>query len=174
MFLVLTEQDLARLSPQLRAELQKLAFGAVSAETAIDHSEGFIAPVPTGDMAEFDYLPAWPEAFEKSGAAKTVVDLDEGQARALLANLSAKSVETLKLFAAGESIALDALVGEGKAYESTSELKRSFVGAVNRRLRTVTRNRSAVLFRKVDVCGGIAIAIRPKAAASLMCALSSG
>lgn len=174
MFLVLTEQDLARLSPQLRAELQKLTFGAGNTEPAIDQGEGFLAPEPTGDMAEFDYLPAWPEAFEKSGVAKTVIDLDEVQARALLANLSAKSVETLKLFASGESIALDALVGHGKAYESMSELKRSFVGAVNRRLRTVTRNRSAVLFRKVDVCGGVAIAIRPKAAASLMHALPSG
>jgi hypothetical protein len=173
MFLVLTEQDLARLSPQLRAELQRLTFGATGTETEVDQSEGFSSPVPADDLAEFDYLPAWPDAFEKSGAAKTVVDLDEVEARALLANLSAKSIETLKVFASGESIALDALVGDGKAYESMSDLKRSFVGAVNRRLRTVTRNRSAVLFRKIDVSGGIAIAIRPKAAKALMHVLSS-
>jgi hypothetical protein len=172
MFLVLTEQDLARLSPQLRAELQKLAFGAASIDTGVDRSERYSAPQTSGDEVEFDYLPAWPDAFEKSGAAKTVIDLDEVEARALLANLSAKSVETLKLFASGESVALDALVGDGKGYESTSDLKRSFVGAVNRRLRTVTRNRTAVLFRKIEESKGISIAVRPMTAVALREALS--
>ena len=44
---------------------------------------------------------------------------------------------------------LDSLVGEDKPYASFVELKRSFVGPVNRRLRTVTKNRTAVLFKKV-------------------------
>lgn len=173
MFLVLTEQDLAKLSPQLRAELQKLAFGAASFDTGVDLPERVTASEMPSDEVERDYLPAWPEAFEKSGAAKTVVDLDEVEAQALLANLGAKSVETLKIFASGESVALDALVGEGKPYLNLSDLKRSFVGAVNRRLRTVTRNRSAVLFRKVEGNTGISIAVRPRTAAALQQAMSS-
>lgn len=173
MFLVLTERDLARLSPEFRAELHKLAFGAASFDTGVDLPERIAASEMPSDELERDYLPAWPEAFEKSGAAKTVIDLDAAEAQALLANLGAKSVETLKLFASGESVALDELVGANKPYETMSDLKRSFVGAVNRRLRTVTRNRSAVLLRKVEGSKGIAIAVRPKTAAALRQALSS-
>ncbi|MDO8943839.1 MAG: hypothetical protein Q7U75_11695, partial [Desulfobacterales bacterium] len=54
----------------------------------------------------------------------------------------------LKRFADGGSVSLDSLIGEGNPYETFNDLKRSFVGAVNRRLRTVTKIRTAVLFRK--------------------------
>ena len=167
MFLVLTEQDLAKLSPELRAELQTLVFSVAGRDAEIHLPDMVGAPEMPNEDVERDYLSAWPDAFENSGVAKTVVDLDEGDARALLGNLSARSIDTLKLFAPGESVRLDSLVGEGKGYETLSDLKRSFVGAVNRRLRTVTRNRSAVLFRKVEEGDDLRIAIRPKAAAAL-------
>ena len=173
MHLVLTQEDLAKLSPECRAELQLLFFGPASVDSGIHSPGGIDATEMPCQEIERDFLPAWPDDFEKSGATKTVVDLDEMEARALLANLSAKSVEILRLFASGDSVALDALVGEGKAYENLSDLKRSFVGAVNRRLRTVTRNRSAVLFRKVEGSTGISIAVRPRTAAALQQALSS-
>lgn len=173
MHLVLTQEDLAKLSPECRVELQLLFFGQASADSGIHSSDGIDTMEMPSQESERDFLPAWPDDFEKSGAAKTVIDLDETEARALLANLSAKSVETLRLFASGDSVALDALVGAGKAYENLSDLKRSFVGAVNRRLRTVTRNRSAVLFRKVEESTGLSIAVRPRTAAALHQALSS-
>jgi hypothetical protein len=173
MHLVLTQEDLAKLSPECRAELQLLLFGHTSVDSDIYSPDGIDTVEMRAHEIERDFLPAWLDDFEKSGAAKTVVDLDEMEARALVANLSAKSVETLRLFASGDSVALDALVGEGKAYANLSDLKRSFVGAVNRRLRTVTRNRSAVLFRKVEGSTGIGIAVRPRTATSLQQALSS-
>ena len=82
---------------------------------------------------------------------KTVVDITAFQARDLIArsNLSKKSErsqQTLRLFAAGAPVALEELIGEGRPYSDFTDLKRSFVGAVNRRLRSVLRNRSAVLF----------------------------
>ncbi len=173
MHLVLTQEDLAQLSPECRAELQLLFFGQASVDSGIPSSGGIdVTEMPSQEI-ERDFLPAWPDDFEKSGAAKTVVDLDTVEARSLLANLSAKSVETLRLFASGESVALDALVGTEKAYENLSDLKRSFVGAVNRRLRTVTRNRSAVLFRKVEGSTGISIAVRARTATALQQALPS-
>jgi hypothetical protein len=45
-----------------------------------------------------------------------------------------------------ERVDIDDLVGAGKPYKDMNDLKRSFVGAVNRRLRTVVGNRGAVLF----------------------------
>ena len=172
MFLVLTMQDLAKLSPELKAELKEFAFGRDSRGLEEGVFEGIDArDVPWLD-AEGDSAPPWPEAFEKLGDSKMVVDISENEARALLGNLSAKSIDTLRLFASGESVLLDSLVGEGRPYESFSELKRSFVGAVNRRLRTVTRNRSAVLFRRVDADRGNSIEMRPKAATALQKALT--
>ena len=173
MHLVLTEEDLAKLSPECRAELQLLLFGPAAVDLGTYLPSGIDAQGMPVKEIERDFLPAWPDDFEKSGTAKTVVDLDEGEVQALLANLSAKSVETLRLFASGDSVALDALIGAGKAYENLSDLKRSFVGAVNRRLRTVTRNRSAVLFRKVEGIAGISIAVRPRTATALHQALLS-
>ena len=173
MFLVLTTQDLARLSPQARAELKELSFGKSEA----GHEELAFAELGITDSHDLgtdrDDAPPWPESSERSGADKRVIDISTDEAIALLGNLSPKSIQTLKQFASGEGIPFDSLVGPGNDYKSLSDLKRSFVGAVNRRLRTVTRNRSAVLFRKIEGGNGISIAVRPKTAAALMQALPS-
>lgn len=172
MFLLLTKQDLARLSPATRAELMEIAFGGAD----VFHEEIGIADWGIADaaylVADGASVPPWPDSEERSGDSKRVIDISPEQAKALVGNLGAKSIETLKRFATGESVAFDSLVGPGNAYESLSDLKRSFVGAVNRRLRTVTRNRSAVLFRKVEGESGISIAVRPLTAAALRQALT--
>lgn len=174
MFLVLSRQDLARLSPALRAELQQLVFNRPEASyEEIDFPDwgGNESADP-----EFDppHAAPWPDSSDKAGDSKRVIDINVDEARALVGNLSAKSIQTLRRFASDESVAFDSLVGPGNAYESLSDLKRSFVGAVNRRLRTVTRNRSAVLFRKVEGDAGLSITVRPMTAAALKQVMPTG
>ncbi len=172
MFLVLSRQDLARLSPELRTELEQLVFS----KPAADYEEMEFPDWGGNENAyhEPDQTLAapWSDSPHRSGDSKTVIDISVDEARALLGNLSAKSIETLRQFASGESVAFDSLVGPDNAYESLSDLKRSFVGAVNRRLRTVTRNRSAVLFRKTEGEAGVSITVRPMTAAALQQAMS--
>jgi hypothetical protein len=133
MMLVVSPQDFQKLSPACRAELMGILTGASR---------------PSG----FDLLgePADPETTveteEVINDEKRVVDLTVSEANDLLANLGGRSSQTLRYFAAGVPVLLDTLVGEGKAYKDYIELKRSLVGAVNRRLRTVSGNRNAALF----------------------------
>ena len=64
-------------------------------------------------------------------------------------------------------MSLESLIGEGNPYETFNDLKRSFAGAVNRRLRTVTKIRTAVLFRKTALAGGEGISVKEQTAQSL-------
>ena len=64
---------------------------------------------------------------------------------------------------------MDDLIGEKGRYRDFTDLKRSFVGAVNRRLRTVTENRLAMLFASDR--DKTRIRITPKSAMSLRLAL---
>lgn len=88
-------------------------------------------------------------AVETSGSSnpeKKVLPINSIQAAELLSNLAEKSQQTLRLFALGGRVDVKDLVGEGCPYKDMNDLKRSFVAAVNRRLRTVVGDRSAVLF----------------------------
>jgi hypothetical protein len=87
-----------------------------------------------------------PESGSSDATAKRVIDISIEQAQELIANVSDKSQQALKLFATGQPVLLNTLIGSGGPYRDFNDLKRSLVGAVNRRLRTVTENRSAVLF----------------------------
>ena len=88
----------------------------------------------------------------------------------MVANISDDSTKVLRNFALGKHIAVEELIGDGDGqYEDFNHLKRSFVGAVNRRLRTVLRNRLAVLFSSDR--DKKRIKITPRAAASLRQAL---
>lgn len=87
-----------------------------------------------------------PQQEDVDPVRKKVVEISVDQARDLIANVSDKSKDALKLFVSGQPVSLAALVGPSAPYRDHNELKRSFVGAVNRRLRTVTENRTAVLF----------------------------
>lgn len=164
MHIVLTQHDLDRLSPSTRDELQALLFGHASdgEEFAADD-----AP-PAFDYA--DSVDPGNDLWERSCPAvdaKVVIETDVEQTRKLVANLSTKSIETLKRFADGGAVSLDTLIGEGNPYETFNELKRSFVGAVNRRLRTVTKIRTAVLFRKIASSEGEGISVKERTAQSL-------
>lgn len=164
MHIVLTQRDLEKLSPATREELQVLLFGRaydVEELAPKDAPPQFEVVEPVGGGAE-PWEPSFPQAD-----AKIVVETDVEQTRKLLANLSPKSIETLKRFAYGGNVPLESLIGEGGPYESFNDLKRSFVGAVNRRLRTVTKNRTAVLFRKTTSPGGDVISVRELTARSL-------
>jgi hypothetical protein len=176
MMMIINARDLARMSPSLRAELQKLMFGDAANAQCSEEDWREDENIAHFDFANEGFPPElWIGSADEILETKSVIDITTEQAKSLLANLSAKSIETLKLFATEPTVRLDQLVGENYPYANFGELKRSFVGAVNRRLRTVTRNRMAVLFRKVATNiegGGDEIAVRPLTAAALRDAFS--
>ena len=134
MMLVLSPHDFQKLSPACRSELLRLLMNdRSSADAAFFLSESTEAD---GGI----------ETEEVVSEEKKVVSLTVAEAGDLLRNLSERSSQTLKHFAVGQPVPLEDLVGQGKPYKNYVELKRSFVGAVNRRLRTVSGNRNAALF----------------------------
>ncbi len=157
--IVLSPLDFRKLSPVCQREVLALLAGngreppLADDETSLpyetdDHFAGLGNPVAFHVFDEVDN--EWPAnaptlAVAETGA-KRVIDITPEQARELLANVSEKSQGALRLFASGQPVLLDALVGPNTPYRDLNDLKRSLVGAVNRRLRTVTENRTAVLF----------------------------
>ncbi len=134
--LVLSPLDIQSLSAGCRAELlQLVAGGRVRAD------DDLLNPAEGAEAAE-----TAAEVQEIIDEEKTVVDLSVSDAKELLKNLSLPNREVLRLFASGSPVLRDALQGPGKRYEKYSQLKQGLVGAVNRRLRTVTGNRNAVMF----------------------------
>lgn len=174
MMLTITTDDFSRLSASCQRELLGL-LGYMDGDEGSEDNES----IPYEDsylrFPDEDYsFRLRSESQETPSGAKRVIDITPEQAKDLIANISDKSIETLRRFAACEPIALDELFGENKPYSSLSDLKRSFVGAVNRRLRTVTGNRQAVLFLTVksdSPQADIQIAVRKVTAASLSHAL---
>ena len=128
------------------------------------------------DAPPEEYFSEQREALEPdSRDGKRVIDISVDDAKALIANISSRSLQTLELFAAGKPIALDSLVGHEQPYESLTDLKRSFIGAVTRRLRTVTRNKQAALFLQTSTSPenpAPAIAIRSMSAEALRVAMN--
>jgi hypothetical protein len=148
MMLTITRGDFLQLSEPCQRELLALMGFMTAPEASDDES------IPYEDGGGYQADPRFTNAELGDGqvsplSSKRVVDVTQGQAMELISNISDKSIETLKLFATGRSIALDELIGEHRPYANMTDLKRSFVGAVNRRLRTVTGNRRAVLFLTV-------------------------
>lgn len=140
MMLVLSSNDMRRLSPACRSELMALFISS-----AVDDpvGDGRLPPsIFEADVGDDAAATTADDVIEE----KRVVDLTPDEARDLVANISERSRGTLKLFASGQPVALSALIGPSCEYRDYSELKRSFVGAVNRRLRTVSGNRNAALF----------------------------
>ena len=166
MMIVVSPQDFKKLSRACQLELiSMIGFSVGNAEYPYDS-------LAVEDEAIADlYIqkPRHPVANDIVGD-KQVIDISNEHAQSLIANISGKSLETLKLFAQGEPIDLNELVGTDKLYENFNDLKRSFVGAVNRRLRTVTGNRLAVLFSTVKSKTGeeeTRIRVKPRTAAAL-------
>lgn len=133
MMLVLSPHDFQKLSPACCAEILKLLS---------DQGEAPDVNLQP-DLAEPESSVGTEEVVNEE---KQVLSLSSTEASDLLANISERSQQTLKQFALGQPVPLDALIGAGRPYKNYVELKRSFVGAVNRRLRTVSGNRNAALF----------------------------
>lgn len=158
MMIMITPQDFSRLSASCRQELLSLLAPSVSElpPREDEMSMPSMDPDPYGPMDAHLFAPLPPDdnafamrtfAVEAADAgAKRVIDISIEQARELIANVSERSQDALKLFAAGPAVPLTTLVGPSAPYRDFNDLKRSLVGAVNRRLRTVTENRVAVLF----------------------------
>ena len=165
MMLILSGDDISRLSAACQQEIFALIGLRRDQNAFSDESEG-----------GFDGLDAWEglsyEAEETRYDVKRVIDITPDQAKALLANISEKSRQTLQRFVEGIPTALDELIGDDKPYENLTDLKRSFVGAVTRRLRTVTQDRQATLFLKSTLVDGTgeersAVYVRPATAEAL-------
>lgn len=171
MMIVVSPQDFKKLSRACQLELiSMIGFSVGNAEYPYDSLAGEDEAI--ADL--YIQKPRHPVANDIVGD-KQVIDISNEHAQSLIANISGKSLETLKLFAQGEPIDLNELVGTDKLYENFNDLKRSFVGAVNRRLRTVTGNRLAVLFSTVKSKTGeeeTRIRVKPRTAAALRSVLN--
>ena len=140
MMLTLSSNDMHRLSPACRAELMAVFMSPLSNE--LDDDGRLPSEILDGQVGDESATPTADDVLEE----KRVVDLSVDEARDLLANIKDRSAEILKRFATGKPVALATLIGPSGEYRDYSELKRSFVGAVNRRLRTVSGTRNAALF----------------------------
>lgn len=169
MMILLSSNDMDRLSTACRHEIQLLFFSRQSEDfPADDEVFGFETP---SDFHSFDTSTDTHDDVEND--TRRVVQINPDQAKKLVANISEKSLQTLQLFTSGLPVRVDALVGKDKPYENLTDLKRSFVGAVTRRLRTVTRNKKVSLFLRDSVTGNdgdekVAISVRPATAESLL------
>lgn len=170
MMIVVSPEDFKKLSRICQLELiSMIGFSVGNAEYPYD-----VLTAEDEVVADlYIQKPRHPVANDIAGD-KQVVDISNEHAQSLIANISEKSLETLKLFAHGKPIDINELVGADKLYGNFNDLKRSFVGAVNRRLRTVTGNRQAVLFSSVKseaVEEETRIRVKPRTAAALRCVL---
>ena len=176
MMLSISDEDFRRLSPSCQRELLAL-LGYGECDEGDESNEA----IPYEDRYpsipdESAYYQQRIEDPAESGLTKRVVDITPEQAKDLIANISDKSIETLRRFSTGEPVLIDDLCGDDRPYANLPDLKRSFVGAVNRRLRTVTGNRRAVLFLSVNPDSpqdAARIAVRQITAASLSAAFNT-
>jgi hypothetical protein len=154
MELVITLEDFRRLSLATQKELIGARVGGDRGDDAALGLEDYFCE-PDSSSQNVSVSPG-----------KRVFPLSPAQATELLSNLADKSQQTLRLFAVRGRVSIDDLVGDDRPYTDMNDLKRSFVGAVNRRLRTVVGNRSAVLFtsdrdrQKIRVLPAAAFALR--------------
>jgi hypothetical protein len=170
MMIVVSPGDFKKLSRACQLELiSMIGFSVADAEHPYDSLA--IEDDAIADL--YIQKPRHPVANDIVGD-KQVIEISNEDAKSLIANISGKSLETLKLFALGEPVDLNELVGTDMPYENFNDLKRSFVGGVNRRLRTVTGNRLAVLFSTVKSISGeeeTKIRVKPRTASALRCVL---
>ncbi len=158
---VISHGDFQRLSQATQQELLAMLTGAECGASSMERGEAMeVGPFAEVPLAAYDSDAGAPEP------TKRVIGISAEQADELLANLADKSQQTLRLFAVAERVGIDELVGDERPYRDMNDLKRSFVGAVNRRLRTVVGNRLVVLFssdrdrRRIRVLPSAAAALR--------------
>ena len=170
MMITLTARDFKRLSAPCQQELLALlTLNDVESQADEDHAslaeEEGARPVAGRGVKSRKPVPPVSDSNRK----KEILEISVEQARQLVANVNDSSKKTLKIFAERQLVPLKSLVGDNANYGNYAKLKRSLVGAVNRRLRTVTGNRDAVLFTSDATKSSIKI--RPKSAAALRQAL---
>jgi len=163
MMIVLTPDDFKKLSISSRQEVLSL----LDLRNQSDEDDSNIYYGEDGDAQTPATAAPSPGGVTSDDVLEEehVVDLTIDQARELVANISEKSQQTLRRFAAGNPVAIEDLIGEGRDYRDVTELKRSLVAAVKRRLRNITKNRLAVLFSSDR--DKTRIKIKPLAAAAL-------
>ena len=179
MMLMISPEDFKQLSPACQQELLSLLTREASLgkttpamddappdwdadEFLAEEDASYAIEAPVA-LTEAPARAPTPDATE--GAHKQVLDISPATARDLIANISDKSLSVLTQFANGLPVTQSSLIGTDAPYRDLNELKRSLVGAVNRRLRTVTDNRAAVLFASSR--DRQRIHITPRSAASL-------
>jgi len=177
MMIVITQKDFSKLSTQCRRELSEL-FTSCFAQT--EHDESNMTEVGSYIQGDHDEFAAGlfesgcevldvplVDAPRKTARKlqKTVAEVDVDQARLLVKNVSHRSKRALEWFVSGEWVSISDLVGPDKAYHNLVELKKSLIAGINRRLRTVTQNRTNVLFSSTP--DRSAIRITQKSADSL-------
>ena len=172
MMLTLTADDFRMLSDKCQSEILNLLGYLEGNQRKEDSDDNEAIPFEDSYLrfAEEENYSSSHRHQENSSSSKRVIDITPEQASELIANISDKSIETLSRFKNGDPISLDDLYGDNRPYTNFSDLKRSFVGAVNRRLRTVTGNRQAVLFLTVKQNPsqqGTQISVRQATASSL-------
>ena len=156
MMISISPADFCRLSPACQQELLALftssgqssqsdlnrydSVGSGYGHTDLDRS----APAPGGATSALSQSAKVTRTHRN--AKKRIVELSVDQARQLIENVSQRSQTTLQLFVYGGWVRVDSLVGPDKVYPELTVLKRSLIGGITRRLRTVTGDREAALF----------------------------
>ena len=168
MMLMISPEDFQRLSPECRQELIALLSSRDVALSDEDVSSSWGGPGHGDHHRREPDDSTNDEGFDK----KRVVSIKIKQAEELVAKFSDKTKATLKLFALGAPLSPEELWGQNRRYEDKPAFKRTFVGAVNRRLRnTVWKGKEdrPVLFSSNE--DETRISVKPLTAAALRQAL---
>lgn len=140
MMLVISSNDMRRLSPTCRAELMSVLMSSEQVDTNIED-----LPEPgyfDEPMEQENVVAAADEAIGQQRKVNLTVD----EAQELLAKLNKSAWKTLESFASGKRIPKSSLVGAGCDYANDKDFGLKLVGAVKRRLRNLTGIRNATLF----------------------------
>ncbi len=141
MYLVISSNDMRRLSSACRAELMTVLMSRLPVDA--DSNSG-VEPDQLDDQEKG--VPVEVAADQAIGMLREV-DLTVSQAQQLIDNVNPLFAQkSLKKFATGEQISKSKLFGPDGDYADAKEFGLKVVGAVNRRLRTITKIPNANLF----------------------------
>ena len=131
MHVMLDATDMAKLSPDARAEIYRLfAF----------------ADGPREVMAGIAAATSESQPKTSDTDERGLINLTPALAAQLIKGVNSKSRGVLRWLAESPSQELELLFPQEPDYKDSASFKREFIGPVNRRLRTITNNRSAELF----------------------------